>query len=670
MSSIHNQWLPQQPLVCNLGETLEMVEHSQVSHALWDPIRTAYTLSHHWWQHLSSSLVSFYWSNHMMRANPCHKVRCSLRRHRQHPRSPWLYVACIWWWSSATQLGTLWRWTQTTATTHWPRIYRILTRKTWHSHKSPRVCHNFHQHVDDLEEDSMSLPRLPMNDIHSKVPCQQHICCFMAEIHWQVKQTTHPKPSMPSNCPINSPMSFSYPGHRGAHSRRDEWHHRCTFSLLQASVMGLTYRQSIPKLTQCSSLPNTAAAAYDNMVSCFMSKDHGHIWAANMKTLETQATAFTTWLAKMDFDDQSLLSMDALTTAGILCTYIEDHAENLKVKHDGVWKPASAQTIASYVSAASDWYSVILGLHILSSMPEQARSVNMMLPFVQEVIWQRANWEETKWQKKLPFNLTMYENATAKVAHLCSIDKRHFLGWLAAVHDWTVFGAFSGSRVGEYGQSKTNHNEYSHIPVSVDAGEWAGQPLAFISHDFTFWTDNGLQLSRSNLKHLLSRADKVWVRFRYDKSRNNHIIRKFRKMGHPILCPVKAAISILYRAQLLQVPLHEPIGMFHQQDRKACFKTGYTYLLNTDVTNEMHATCCHTYPDKDHYMNKNHKLIMVHSVCVTAAVALYNAGLPFDVIAFHLQWSAESVKHYVHECSGHHIGQLSDAVLLGAACAA
>ena len=218
-----------------------------------------------------------------------------------------------------------------------------------------------------------------MNDIHSKVPCQQHICCFMAEICWQVKQTTHLKPSVPSNCPINSPMSISYPGHRGAHSRRDKRCHQCTFLLLQASVVGLAYHQSIPKLMQCSSLLNTAAAAYDNMVSCFMSKDCGHIQAANMKTLETRATAFTTWLAKMDFDDQSLLSMDALTAASILCTYIEDCAENVKVKHDSVWKPASAQTIASYVSAASDWYSVILGLHIFLSMPEQARSVNTML---------------------------------------------------------------------------------------------------------------------------------------------------------------------------------------------------------------------------------------------------------------------------------------------------
>ena len=88
----------------------------------------------------------------------------------------------------------------------------------------------------------------------------------------------------------------------------------------------------------------------------------------------------------MDFNDQSLLSMDASTAAGILCTYIKDCTENLKVRRDGIWKPASAQTIAAYVSAASDWYSIVLGLHILLSMPEQARSVNNMLPFVQEVI--------------------------------------------------------------------------------------------------------------------------------------------------------------------------------------------------------------------------------------------------------------------------------------------
>ena len=232
-----------------------------------------------------------------MRTNPHCKVGCSLLRHQWHPRSSWLYVTCIWQWSSATWLGTLWRWTRTTATTQWSGIYRILTWEKLHSHQSPRVCCNFHQCVDDLEEDSSSLPRLPMDDIHCRVPCWQHICCFMTEIRWQVEQTTCQEPSASSNRPIDSLMSISYPGHRRAHSRIDERYCRRTFSLLQASIVGLTYCWSIPKLMQCSSLPNTAAAAYDNMVSHFMSKDSGHIWAANAKTMETRATAFTTWLA-------------------------------------------------------------------------------------------------------------------------------------------------------------------------------------------------------------------------------------------------------------------------------------------------------------------------------------------------------------------------------------
>jgi hypothetical protein len=48
----------------------------------------------------------------------------------------------------------------------------------------------------------------------------------------------------------------------------------------------------------------------------------------------------------------------------------------------------------------------------------------------------------------------------------------------------------------------------------------------------------------------------------------------------------------------------------------------------------MHTTCLHTYLDKQDYMNINYMLIMAHSVRVTAAVVLYNAGLHFDVIAF------------------------------------
>ena len=95
-------------------------------------------------------------------------------------------------------------------------------------------------------------------------------------------------------------------------------------------------------------------------------------------------------------------------------------------------------------------------------------------------------------------------------------------------------------------------------------------------------------------------------------------------------------------------------------------RDGFTFLTNTDVTAEMRATCLRTCPDPEHYMHINYKLIMAHSARVTAAVALHNAGLEFDVIAFRLRWSVQSVQHYVRECSGQIIGDLCQNVLVGA----
>ena len=200
----------------------------------------------------------------------------------------------------------------------------------------------------------------------------------------------------------------------------------------------------------------------------------------------------------------------------------------------------------------------------------------------------------------------------------------------------------------------------------MDAGEWQNQPLAFIRSDFTFWDKGGNQISSANLMTAFQRAEQVWIRFRYDKSRNNHVIRKFTRTQHRILCPVVASISIIFRARLLKVPTKEPVGVFRPKKNR----DGYTFLQNNDVTDEMRATCLRTYPHKKHAYNINHRLIMAHSVRVTAAVVLHNAGLSFEVIAFRLRWSPESVKHYVRECSAQNLGDLSQAVLKGAARAA
>jgi hypothetical protein len=100
---------------------------------------------------------------------------------------------------------------------------------------------------------------------------------------------------------------------------------------------------------------------------------------------------------------------------------------------------------------------------------------------------------------------------------------------LPAIFGWAVLGVFTGSRLGEYGQSKPRRGEFfAAVPSTRDAGEWAGTPLAFMRSAFLiFDIQRCLMSRRSDSQQLLQLANEVHVRFRYDKSPNNFSIRKF-----------------------------------------------------------------------------------------------------------------------------------------------
>jgi DNA-binding CsgD family transcriptional regulator len=64
-------------------------------------------------------------------------------------------------------------------------------------------------------------------------------------------------------------------------------------------------------------------------------------------------------------------------------------------------------------------------------------------------------------------------------------------------------------------------------------------------------------------------------------------------------------------------------------------------------------------------MRKCIHLILSHSNRVTAAVAMFNAGIPMETIASCLCGSVESVKHYLRECTTK-IGFLTEKAIQGA----
>jgi hypothetical protein len=105
-----------------------------------------------------------------------------------------------------------------------------------------------------------------------------------------------------------------------------------------------------------------------------------------------------------------------------------------------------------------------------------------------------------------------------------------------------------------------------------------------------------------------------------------------------------------------------PIGTFRtpsQQPGK------FTFIKGDNVKRVMQEECILGHLDPGHCMRKYIHLIQCHSNRVTAAVAMFNAGVPLETIANRLRWSVESVKHYLCECTTK-IGFLTERAIQGA----
>jgi hypothetical protein len=230
----------------------------------------------------------------------------------------------------------------------------------------------------------------------------------------------------------------------------------------------------------------------------------------------------------------------------------------------------------------------------------------------------------------------------------------------AAIFDWTRLGTFTGSRVSEYAQTSARKGTFSRVPDSLDAGDWKNTPIAFMFSDFTFLTKAGRVVPHNRLQQLGHTVHELHIRFRFDKSPRNFTIRKFRRSGHHFLCPILGGISVISRAIALRVPPDEPIGVYRTSN-----KGTYTFLRSYDVITRMQAVCRLAHPDKDSFFYKNAALMVSHSNRVTAAVALQNADLSINAIAFRLRWLPKSVKHYLRDCS-HAVGELTLQAVKGA----
>jgi hypothetical protein len=317
-----------------------------------------------------------------------------------------------------------------------------------------------------------------------------------------------------------------------------------------------------------------------------------------------------------------------------------------------------AKTIVGHLNAAHAFLQAASGrvVPIYQGLGKSAK----LIPLLGDTIALRQKWQQPQ-PKREPLTWELLKAFHQAVKKQCKQDPFAALDRLAATFDWTRLGCFTGSRAGEYAQTVAKRGDYSKAPFSSAAGQWQGQPVAFIEEDFVLLDcrSHVIPTTMSTLREGNRLIKELHIRFRFDKSPQNFTIRKFTR-GSGFLCPIDAIVSILIRAKILGVPKREPLGVFRISPAGR-----YTYIRSQDIIDDIRTACELAYPDPSHFLRVNISRLVAHSNRVTAAVALYNAGFSIEKIADRLRWSPVSVKHYIRECS-QAVGKLTEATIVGA----
>ena len=323
----------------------------------------------------------------------------------------------------------------------------------------------------------------------------------------------------------------------------------------------------------------------------------------------------------------------------------------------------SDDTICQYLQSATSWMALHCGVAVpLYTNEGGTRKTEKLNPYISELLCQRRTWAKKK-DKKEPLTGRIFD-VMERLAYESRAGPQGDLSMDCVLYDCCSIGLFTGSRLAKYGQGVLPQNAPSDgwmpLPNSRDVPpEWQGKPSAFIADDFEFYDERQLLVSHS--KVLAGRAEAVYVhvRFRYDKSNNNFTFRKYKRVPGHILCPVEAVLSFIRRGPSILVHNFEPLAMF-------IGKNGKRYSVRGRHIQEfMQRACKLAYPDEEHYLRRRIDRLMSHSLRVTAAVALHNAGVSLDDIAFRLRWNSDAVKLYIRDCY-RTIGELTCRALAGA----
>ena len=339
----------------------------------------------------------------------------------------------------------------------------------------------------------------------------------------------------------------------------------------------------------------------------------------------------------------------------LLAAYLQSRKDHRQAKAGA--PPLAPKTLVGYLNAAHKYLECVSGKTF--SIREGGGSKPRLLPIFDDIISHSRRWREP-FPKREGYTWPIFEELHRMVLEATRDDITAYLDMIPAVFDWLRMGCFTGCRAGEYAQTVAPKGTFSKVPMGNAAGRWQGFATAFIRQDFVFLDKRThiLPINWTTLHHS-QEVVQVHVCFRFDKSPNNFVVRKFAR-GTGFFCPVDAALSIVRRSLILHTTEKEPLGVHRIGTRG-----GHTYLRSCDVIDTVREACRRAYPDPKHYLRQHITRLVAHSNRVTAAVALHARGWSIERIADRLRWSPEAVKHYIRE-SSHTIGGMTADAIAGA----
>lgn len=206
-----------------------------------------------------------------------------------------------------------------------------------------------------------------------------------------------------------------------------------------------------------------------------------------------------------------------------------------------------------------------------------------------------------------------------------------FLSKECCLSDIIILSRYLGFRLSEYGQKSHSKIELHNFPDGRSIIK------AITTQDLVFTGKDGTQLTRfdpENIQHVV----RLTVTFRIQKNRRNgekkHILPD---SNNPEMCPVRAALRLVQRAQELEQLQSNPCAVYQN-------KGNMTYVTGKDMSSFLQNMATMAYPGMP---KSDIKRYTSHSLRVTAAVLLHEEGHDGDYIKIQLRWLGESYRVYL-----------------------